>query len=371
MPDSVKNQYKNIVKLRTSSIENEDIREGISAIISLKMKNPLFEGQTKSRLANTEIRSIVENIVISLLKDYFEKNLNELDLISQKILISLESRTAAKKARELVRQKNLIVTDSILGSSVLPGKLSDCSSSVFEEREIFIVEGDSAAGSAKQGRDRRTQAILPLKGKILNIEKADDEQIYRNLEIQALLIAIGILNASQSKEKQEKDLESRNFDFSKIRYRKIIIMTDADVDGSHIRALLLTFFYRYARELIEEGYIYVAMPPLYKILNLKSSKFKIQKKYILDDNEMNMIKQHLDSVDPDYKIEVSRFKGLGEMSSNQIWDTTLDPAQRTLKKMEIKDFEETNKMFETLMGPDVGIRRQFIIDNSDIANIDV
>jgi DNA gyrase subunit B len=327
--------------LKNEKIMGDDTREGLTAIISLKMKEPQFEGQTKTKLGNSEMKGVVDSMVYIALTEYLEENPTVANKICQKIVSSAKAREAAKKARDLVRRKN-----AMGGLSGLPGKLADCSSKKVERTELYIVEGDSAAGSSKMARDKEFQAILPLKGKILNVEKSNPTKALSSEEIINLITAIG----TGIKE---------NFDLTKLRYNKIIIMTDADVDGSHIRTLLLTFFYRYVSELIENGNIYVAVSPLYRIRKGKDM-------YVYSDEEL---KKALDKIGG--KADVQRFKGLGEMNPTQLWDTTMDPAKRILKKVTIEDAVIADQTFSMLMGDVVGPRRKFIEKNADIAEVDI
>lgn len=326
-----------------SNIGGEYIREGLTAIISVKVPNPEFDGQTKSRLGNPEVRSTVDGIVSRALTDFFEFNPNVLSAIVEKSLSAFAAAEAARRAREVVRKK------TVLESSTLPGKLADCSSRDPSLSEIFIVEGESAGGSAKQARDRQFQAILPLRGKILNIEKTDDARIYQNTEIQALITALGL------------GIRGDEFTPASLRYHRIVIMTDADVDGAHIRTLLLTFFFRYQRRLIEDGYIYIACPPLYKVE--KDRKHV----YLYSDEEL---KQHTAGFSPKAKYTVQRFKGLGEMMPEQLWNTTMDPTQRQLKRVEIDDAILADQIFTVLMGDRVAPRRDFIEAHASSLSLD-
>jgi DNA gyrase subunit B len=319
----------------------DDTREGLTAIINLKMKEPQFEGQTKTKLGNSEMKGVVDSMVYIALTEYLEENPTISNKICQKIVSSLKAREAAKKARDLVRRKN-----AMGGLSGLPGKLADCSSKKVERTELFIVEGDSAAGSSKMARDKEFQAILPLKGKILNVEKSNPTKALSSEEIINLITAIG----TGIKE---------NFDISKLRYGKIIINTDADVDGSHIRTLLLTFLYRYMPELIENSNIYVAVSPLYRIRKGKDI-------YVYSDDELKKVLDKLGG-----KADIQRFKGLGEMNPSQLWETTMDPQKRILKKVLIEDAVLADQTFSMLMGDVVGPRRKFIEVNANIAEIDI
>ncbi|MBD1931676.1 MULTISPECIES: DNA topoisomerase (ATP-hydrolyzing) subunit B [Cyanophyceae] len=325
---------RNKIKENEPNLGGENVREGLTGVISVKVPDPEFEGQTKTKLGNTEVRGIVDSLVGEVLTEYLEFRPNVGDAILEKAIQAFKAAEAARHARELVRRK------SVLESSPLPGKLADCSTRDPSESEIYIVEGDSAGGSAKQGRDRRNQAILPLRGKILNIEKTDDAKIYKNTEIQALITALGL------------GVKGEEFDASQLRYHCIVIMTDADVDGAHIRTLLLTFFYRYQRALIEQGYIYIACPPLYKVERGRNHY------YCYSDRELNNLVQNEFPANANYTIQ--RFKGLGEMMPQQLWDTTMNPETRTLKRVEIEDAAEADRIFTVLMGDRVAPRREFI-----------
>ncbi len=317
-----------------SNLAGENIREGLTAIISVKVPDPEFEGQTKTKLGNTEVRGIVDSLVGEALTEYLDFHPNVADAILEKAIQSFNAAEAARRARDLVRRK------SVLESSTLPGKLADCSSRDPSESEIFIVEGDSAGGSAKQGRDRRFQAILPLRGKILNIEKTEDSKIYKNTEIQALITALGM------------GIRGEEFDSSQLRYHRICLMTDADVDGAHIRTLLLTFFYRYQRDLVDQGYIYIACPPLYKVERGRNHW------YCYNERELQQLITNEFPANANYTVQ--RFKGLGEMMPKQLWETTMDPTTRTMKRVEIEDAAEADRIFTILMGDRVAPRREFI-----------
>ena len=317
-----------------SNLAGENIREGLTAIISVKVPDPEFEGQTKTKLGNTEVRGIVDSLVGEALTEYLDFHPNVADAILEKAIQSFNAAEAARRARDLVRRK------SVLESSTLPGKLADCSSRDPSESEIFIVEGDSAGGSAKQGRDRRFQAILPLRGKILNIEKTEDSKIYKNTEIQALITALGL------------GIRGEEFDSSQLRYHRICLMTDADVDGAHIRTLLLTFFYRYQRDLVDQGFIYIACPPLYKVERGRNHW------YCYNERELQHLITNEFPANANYTVQ--RFKGLGEMMPQQLWETTMDPATRTMKRVEIEDAAEADRIFTILMGDRVAPRREFI-----------
>jgi DNA gyrase subunit B len=326
------------------SFSGEDTREGLTAVVSIKIKNPQFEGQTKTRLGNPEAKGAVETLVNEKLYAFLEENPRYTNIIINKVRSAAKSRLAAKKARELTRRK------SLLDSETLPGKLADCSSTNPDECEIFVVEGDSAGGSAKQGRDRRYQAILPLRGKILNVEKRGLNKILSNTEIRTLISAIGC------------GIGEDDFDVTKVRYKKIVIMTDADVDGAHIRTLLLTFLFRFMKDLIEAGIIYIAQPPLYRI------KFDKQEQYLFSDDEL----QKLLKGKQDKKRDIQRYKGLGEMNPDQLWKTTMDPERRILKRVTMEDAAEADRLFSILMGGEVEPRRQFIEENAKyVENLDV
>ncbi|TET61167.1 MAG: DNA topoisomerase (ATP-hydrolyzing) subunit B [Candidatus Stahlbacteria bacterium] len=333
------NQLKNNL-----SLSGEDTREGLTAVVSIKIKNPQFEGQTKTRLGNLEAKGAVESLVNEKLSAFLEENPRYSNIIMNKVLVAAKSRLAAKKARELTRRK------SLLDSETLPGKLADCSSTNPDECEVFIVEGDSAGGSAKQGRDRRFQAILPLRGKILNVEKSGLNKILSNTEIRTLISAIGC------------GIGEDDFNVSKIRYKKVVIMTDADVDGAHIRTLLLTFFFRFMKDLIDAGIIYIAQPPLYRV------KYDKKETYFYSDEALQ---QFLKSK-AGKKYDIQRYKGLGEMNPQQLWQTTMDPEERMLKKVTMEDAVEADRLFSILMGGEVGPRRKFIEENARyVVNLDV
>ncbi|MCM1992363.1 DNA topoisomerase (ATP-hydrolyzing) subunit B [Oceanirhabdus seepicola] len=335
----------NFLKENDKNLTGEDIREGLTAIISVKLRDPQFEGQTKTKLGNSEVRSIVDSLFSEHFGAVLEETPQLAKIIVDKALNAARAREAARKARELTRRKN------ILESTALPGKLADCSSRDPKECEVYLVEGDSAGGSAKQGRDRRFQAILPLKGKIMNVEKQRLDKILNFAEIRSMIAGIG---AGIGEE----------FDISKIRYDRIIIMTDADVDGAHIRTLLLTFFYRYMKALVEEGHIYVAQPPLYKIA--KNRKVY----YAYSDKELNMILEQIGGKDKN--TDIQRYKGLGEMDAEQLWDTTMDPEKRTLLRVDIQDAIAADEIFTILMGDKVEPRREFIQENAKkVQNLDI
>jgi DNA gyrase subunit B len=334
---------RNKLKENDSNLGGENIREGLTGVVSVKVPDPEFEGQTKTKLGNTEVRGIVDSLVGEVLGEYLEFNLSIGDSIIEKAVQSFKAAEAARHARELVRRK------SVLESSPLPGKLADCSSRDPEESEIFLVEGDSAGGSAKQGRDRRFQAILPLRGKIINIEKTDDSKIYKNNEIQSMITALGL------------GIKGDEFDPSQLRYHRIVIMTDADVDGAHIRTLILTFFFRYQRALVDQGYIYIACPPLYKLERGRNHQ------YCYSDRELQ---QRIAEFPDNANYTIQRFKGLGEMMPQQLWDTTMNPETRAMKRVEIDDAAEADRIFTVLMGDRVAPRREFIETHAPNLNLD-
>ena len=332
-----------VLKDKDSNLSGEDIREGFTAVISVKLPDPQFEGQTKTKLGNTFMRGIVDGVTVEELGSFLEENPNTAKVIVDKALRAQRAREAAKRARELTRRK------SVLESTSLPGKLADCSEKDPSKSEIFLVEGDSAGGSAKQGRDRNTQAILPLRGKILNVEKSRLDKILASDEIKNMITAYGCGIGN-------------DFDLEKARYHKIIIMTDADVDGAHIRTLLLTFFFRYMRPLIEEGYVYAAQPPLYKVTKQKKEY------YVYSDKELDDL---LNEIGRD-KYDIQRYKGLGEMNPEQLWDTTMNPETRTLLQVTIEDAAIADEIFSMLMGDKVAPRREFIQENAKyVRNLDV
>ena len=329
---------------KLSQLSGDDVREGLVAIISVKLPNPQFEGQTKMKLGNGEIKGIVESATIEHLSQHFEENPQSVRKILDKCIQSARARIAAKKARDLTRRKSALENDS------LPGKLADCSETDPSKCELYLVEGDSAGGSAKQGRDRSFQAILPLKGKILNVEKSRLDKILSNEEIKTIITAIGT------------GIGSGEFDITKARYHKIIIMTDADVDGSHIRTLLLTFFFRYMPQIIKTGYLYIAQPPLYNI------RYGRESLYAYNDEERDGIISRLGG----QKAVIQRYKGLGEMNPEQLWETTMDPLKRTVLKVSLEDEIEAEEVFTILMGDAVGPRRKFIEDNArNVQNLDL
>lgn len=335
----------NLLKEQDPNLSGDDVREGLTAVISVKLVNPQFEGQTKTKLGNSEMRGIVESVVGDAMNRFLEENPSVARVIVEKAISAARAREAARKARELVRRKNALDRTS------LPGKLADCREKDPRLCELYLVEGDSAGGSAKQGRDPRFQAILPLRGKILNVEKARLDKILGNEEIRAMITALGTGIGD-------------DFDIEKLRYHKIILMADADVDGAHIRTLLLTFLYRYMRPLIEAGMVYIAQPPLYQV-----SKGK-EVYYAYSDEELKAILERLGK-DRD-KAEVKRFKGLGEMNADQLWDTTMNPKTRTILKVNLEDAIEADEIFTILMGEKVEPRRQFIFEHAaEVRNLDI
>ncbi len=331
-------------------ISGDDFREGLTAVISVKVAEPQFEGQTKTKLGNSEVMGVVDQSVGESLQYYLEEHPREAKLIVNKVILAAQARHAARKAREMVQRKN------VLTGTGLPGKLADCSSTDPSICELYLVEGDSAGGSAKQGRDRTFQAILPLRGKILNVEKAQEHKIYDNEEIKNIITALGVSFGTS------EDAKALNLD--KLRYHKIIIMTDADVDGSHIRTLILTFFFRYMRELIEQGYVYIALPPLYLV---KKGK---EERYCWTEEEREAAVKELGGGKDD-SVTVQRYKGLGEMNPEQLWATTMDPERRTLKQVTIESAAEADHLFSMLMGDEVAPRREFIEKNSKYARVDI
>ena len=346
---SLKTYAENNRLLKTSvGISGEDFREGMTAVLSVKVPEPQFEGQTKTKLGNSEVQSAVEVIVYEKLNEYLEQNPKTAKKILEKVILAAEAREAARKARQLIQRK------SAMSGGGLPGKLADCSIKDPEHCEIYLVEGDSAGGSAKMGRNRSFQAILPLRGKILNVEKAKINRILENNEIQAMITALG---AGVGHAEEDFELED-------LRYHKIIIMTDADVDGSHIRTLLLTFFYRYMKPLIEGGHVYIATPPLYRISYTRDNI-----EYAWDDETRDKIIKDLKKSKK--KFDVSRYKGLGEMNPEQLWETTMDPETRTLQQVTVESAAGADKLFSTLMGGDVEPRREFIERNAKYATLDI
>jgi DNA gyrase subunit B len=332
----------NYLKENEDNLTGDDVREGLIAVVSVKLSDPQFEGQTKAKLGNPEMRSAVETAVNEAFKEFLEKHQSDGRRIIEKCLLAAKARKAAKAAKETVLRKGA------LEGLTLPGKLADCQTRKAEEAELFIVEGDSAGGSAKQGRDRRFQAILPLRGKILNVEKAQVHKMLANNEVKSLIVALGTAIADE-------------FDISKLRYGKVVIMTDADVDGSHIRTLLLTLFYRHFPKLIENGHIYIAEPPLYKVQQGKTAK------YAYSDAERDEILKNMGG-----NPSIQRYKGLGEMNPDQLWETTMDPNARTMRQVAIEDGKEADKMFDILMGSEVEPRKRFIqVHAPSVKNLDI
>lgn len=331
-------------------VEGDDFREGLSAIISVKVPEPQFEGQTKTKLGNSEVMGVVDNTVSRVLVAYLEENPKEAKNIINKVILAAQARSAAKKARELVQRKTVLVGGG------MPGKLSDCSERDPAKCELFLVEGDSAGGTAKQGRDRNFQAILPLRGKILNVEKAMEHRIYDNEEIRNMFIALGVKVGTPE--------DPKALDLSKLRYHKLIIMTDADVDGSHIATLILTFLYRYMKELVQQGYVYIAQPPLYLV---KKGK---EQAYAWNEEQRKSWVEKIGN-GKEESVNVQRYKGLGEMNASQLWDTTMNPGSRTLKQMSIESAIEADMVFSMLMGDEVAPRREFIETHAKYANLDI
>src|SRR5690625_40160 len=326
-------------------VAGDDFREGMTAIISVKVAEPQFEGQTKTKLGNREVNAAVSQAVSEMLEIYLEENPNDAATIVKKVILAAQARHAARKAREMVQRK------TVMGGAGLPGKLSDCSEQNPELCEVFLVEGDSAGGTAKQGRDRNFQAILPLRGKILNVEKALQHRVFENEEIKNIYTALGVTVGTEE--------DSKALNLEKLRYHKVIIMTDADVDGSHIATLILTFFYRYMKELIERGHVYIATPPLYLL------KKGARKVYAWSDKERQQITEEFNG-----KVNIQRYKGLGEMNAEQLWDTTMNPERRILRQVTIENGSEADRVFSMLMGDEVPPRREFIEKNAIYAHID-
>ncbi len=356
---SVNNHAKKRNLLKGNSLSGDDVREGLSAIVSVKHPDPSFSSQTKDKLVSSEVTSIVETVVYEKLGEFFEENPSVGKLIVDKALLASKAREAARKARDLTRRKG------VLEGGGLPGKLADCQSRDPSECEVYLVEGDSAGGSAKTGRDRRIQAILPLRGKILNVERQRRNlvKVFQNNEIQTMIRALG---AGVGNPSEEGVVEDGTFDTSKLRYSKIIIMCDADIDGAHIRTLMLTFLWRFMRPAIEEGFVYIAQPPLYQL-----SKGRIGR-YVYSDEERDEVMAELQGDNPNAKINVQRYKGLGEMNPEQLWDTTMNPETRTMLKVTVQDAEETDRLFEILMGEDVPDRRAFIEKHAkEVTNLDI
>ncbi len=332
-------------------INGDDFREGLTAVISVKVAEPQFEGQTKTKLGNSEVMGAVDQAVGEALQNFLEEHPRDARMIVNKVILAAQARHAARKAREMVQRKN------VLSGTGLPGKLADCASTDPGVSELYLVEGDSAGGSAKQGRNRHFQAILPLRGKILNVEKAQEHKIYENEEIKNIITALGVSFGTSEDDKA--------LNLSKLRYHKIIIMTDADVDGSHIRTLILTFFFRYMRDLVEQGYVYIALPPLYL---LKKGK---EERYCWNEQERDALIAEMSKGGKEDSVSVQRYKGLGEMNPEQLWTTTMDPEKRTLKLVTIESAAEADHLFSMLMGDEVAPRREFIEKNAKYANIDI
>ena len=343
-------EKQNLFERAKVEIEGDDFREGLSAIISVKVPEPQFEGQTKTKLGNSEVMGVVDRTVSAVLDAYLEENPREAKNIIQKVILAAQARAAARKARELVQRK------SVLSGGGLPGKLADCSERDAERCELYLVEGDSAGGTAKQGRDRSFQAILPLRGKILNVEKAMEHKIYENEEIRNMYTALGVTVGTAE--------DPKALNTVKLRYHKLIIMTDADVDGSHIATLILTFIYRYMKELVEQGYVYIAQPPLYLV---KKGK---EQSYAWNEDQRKMWVEKLGGGKDD-SVNIQRYKGLGEMNSEQLWETTMNPATRTLKQVTIESAAEADRVFSMLMGDEVAPRREFIETHARYAKLDV
>ena len=341
---------ENLFEKAKVEIEGDDFREGLSSIISVKVPEPQFEGQTKTKLGNSEVMGVVDTTVSKVLEAYLEENPREAKNIISKVILAAQARAAARKARELVQRK------SVLSGGGLPGKLADCSDRDPDRCELYLVEGDSAGGTAKQGRDRSFQAILPLRGKILNVEKAMEHKIYENEEIRNMYTALGVMVGTAE--------DPKALNLTKLRYHKLIIMTDADVDGSHIATLILTFIYRYMKELVEQGYVYIAQPPLYLV---KKGKEQV---YAWTEEQRKTISERLGGGKED-SVNVQRYKGLGEMNAEQLWETTMDPSKRTLKQVTIESAAEADRIFSMLMGDEVAPRREFIESHARYAKLDV
>ena len=346
--------------LKGDALSGDDVREGLAAVVSVKHPDPSFSSQTKDKLVSSEVTGIVQTIVYDNLGEFFEENPSVAKQIVEKALLASKAREAARKARDLTRRKG------VLEGGGLPGKLADCQSRDPSECEVYLVEGDSAGGSAKTGRDRRIQAILPLRGKILNVErqKHNAAKVFQNQEIQTMIRALGagVGNPDPDKEEQEEGV----FDTSKLRYSKIIIMCDADIDGAHIRTLMLTFLWRFMKPAIEEGHVFIAQPPLYQLTKGRVSK------YVFSDEERDSVTLELQGGNPNAKIGIQRYKGLGEMNPEQLWDTTMNPMTRTMLKVTVKDAEESDELFEILMGDDVPDRRSFIEKHAkEVTNLDI
>ena len=357
---TTKNKLIKSNKNEKITLSGEDFREGITAVLSIKVAEPQFEGQTKTKLGNGEVKGLVDSIVFEGLQEFLEQNPSVGRRIVEKAVLSARSRAAARKARELIRRK------SALEGGSLPGKLADCSSKDPEMCEIFLVEGDSAGGSAKQGRDRRYQAILPLRGKVINAEKARIDKLLSNNEIQSIITALGTGFGGNGEMEDGEKPTGAEFDILKLRYNKVIIMTDADIDGSHIRTLLLTFLYRKMPELITDGHVFIAQPPLYKVKQGKKEQ------YAFDEDQREMIVERFKKDNKTQKIDLQRYKGLGEMNADQLWSTTMDPERRSLLKVSVESISEASTLFMELMGSDVEARREFITTHAKfMVNLDV
>jgi len=357
---AIKNKLVKTNKNEKITLSGEDFREGLTAVISVKVAEPQFEGQTKTKLGNGDVKGIVDAVLYEGIQEFLEQNPSIGKRIIEKALLSARSRAAAKKARELIRRK------SALEGGSLPGKLADCSSKDPEMCELFLVEGDSAGGSAKQGRDRTFQAILPLRGKVINAEKARIDKLLSNNEIQSIITALGAGFGGNGDSEELEKPSGAEFDLNKLRYNKIIIMTDADIDGSHIRTLLLTFLYRKMPELITNGNVYIAQPPLYKVKQGKKEQ------YAYNEEEREFISDRYLKNNKNQKIDLQRYKGLGEMNAEQLWTTTMDPETRTLLKVSVESISEASKLFMDLMGSDVEARREFITSHAKfVVNLDV
>ena len=357
---TTKNKLIKSNKNEKITLSGEDFREGITAVISIKVAEPQFEGQTKTKLGNGEVKGLVDSIVFEGLQEFLEQNPSVGRRIVEKAVLSARSRAAARKARELIRRK------SALEGGSLPGKLADCSSKDPEMCEIFLVEGDSAGGSAKQGRDRRYQAILPLRGKVINAEKARIDKLLSNNEIQSIITALGTGFGGNGEMEDGEKPTGAEFDILKLRYNKVIIMTDADIDGSHIRTLLLTFLYRKMPELITDGHVFIAQPPLYKVKQGKKEQ------YAFDEDQRERIVERFKKDNKTQKIDLQRYKGLGEMNADQLWSTTMDPERRSLLKVSVESISEASTLFMELMGSDVEARRKFITTHAKfVVNLDV
>lgn len=355
LTSSINSYAKKRNLLKGDALTGDDVREGLAAVVSVKHPDPSFSSQTKDKLVSSEVTGIVQTIVYEKLSEFFEENPSVAKQVVDKALLASKAREAARKARDLTRRKG------VLEGGGLPGKLADCQSRDPSECEVYLVEGDSAGGSAKTGRDRRIQAILPLRGKILNVErqKHNIAKVFQNNEIQTMIRAFGAGVGNNPD-------DEGSFDPEKLRYSKIILMTDADIDGAHIRTLMLTFLWRFMRRAIMEGHVYIAQPPLYQL-----SKGRVNK-YAFSDEERDAIVEELRGDNPNTKIGVQRYKGLGEMNPEQLWSTTMDPETRTMLKVTVKEAEETDRMFEILMGEDVPDRRAFIERYAkEVTNLDI